>query len=130
MSDRDLNQDELDVIVDRYVAVWNEPDADRRRRGVADLWTEDGVHLAQTIEARGRNEIITRVGEAYEEFVVQGGFVFCSAGDAAGHHGVAKFRWEMVPTGGGPVAAIGLDVFVLDGVGRIRAAYQFLEPTP
>jgi hypothetical protein len=26
-------------VVDRYIAVWNEPDADARSRAVAELWT-------------------------------------------------------------------------------------------
>ena len=29
-------------LADRYMALWNEPDADRRRRMIAELWTEDG----------------------------------------------------------------------------------------
>jgi hypothetical protein len=32
---------------DRYLALWNEPDADRRRRMIAELWTEDGAHILQ-----------------------------------------------------------------------------------
>jgi AraC-like DNA-binding protein len=38
------NRNEL---ADRYVALWNEPDADRRRAAIAELWTEDGVHVLQ-----------------------------------------------------------------------------------
>lgn len=34
-------------LVERYVAVWIEPDADRRRKAIAELWTEDGVQLLQ-----------------------------------------------------------------------------------
>jgi hypothetical protein len=30
-------------LVDRYVAIWNEPDVERRRSAVAALWTEDAV---------------------------------------------------------------------------------------
>ena len=30
-------------LVDRYVAVWNQPDAERRRKAITQLWTEDGV---------------------------------------------------------------------------------------
>jgi hypothetical protein len=64
-------------LVDRYVAVWIEPDADRRRKAIAELWTEDGVQLLQppqevlktaaglgltpTLEARGHDELEVRV---------------------------------------------------------------------
>jgi hypothetical protein len=31
----------------KYMALWNEPDADRRRLLVAELWTEDARHILQ-----------------------------------------------------------------------------------
>jgi hypothetical protein len=34
-------------LVDRYAAIWNEPDAKRRRSAVAALWTEDALHILQ-----------------------------------------------------------------------------------
>ena len=34
-------------LADRYVALWNEPDADRRRRSIAELWTRNGRHFVQ-----------------------------------------------------------------------------------
>jgi hypothetical protein len=29
-------------LVDRYIAVWNEPDDEVRRKHIAELWVEDG----------------------------------------------------------------------------------------
>src|SRR5919198_5456561 len=34
-------------LADRYLALWNEPDADRRRRMIAELWTQHGRHILQ-----------------------------------------------------------------------------------
>jgi hypothetical protein len=34
-------------LVDRYVAVWNEPDAELRRKAIHELWTENGAHILQ-----------------------------------------------------------------------------------
>jgi hypothetical protein len=34
-------------LVDRYVAIWNESDPERRRQGVAELWSEAATHLLQ-----------------------------------------------------------------------------------
>jgi hypothetical protein len=31
----------------RYLALWNEPDAERRRRMIAELWAENGWHILQ-----------------------------------------------------------------------------------
>jgi hypothetical protein len=32
-------------LADRYVAMWTEPDAERRRFAIAERWTEDAVHI-------------------------------------------------------------------------------------
>ena len=34
-------------LAEKYLALWNEPDVDRRRRMIAELWTEDGRHILQ-----------------------------------------------------------------------------------
>jgi hypothetical protein len=129
-------------LVDRYTAVWNEPDTDRRRQAVAEIWTPDALHLLQapqevreaaanldvtaTFQARGHAELEARVKRGYEQFVAEGGNSFRprDEGDRLGD--VVKFRWEMV-TGAGEVAAVGLEFVVLDAQGLIRTDYQFIE---
>jgi hypothetical protein len=41
---------------------------------------------------------------------------------------VVKFRWEMVPVGGGEPAGVGLEFVIVDADGRVRTDYQFIEP--
>ncbi|MEA2811112.1 MAG: hypothetical protein QOJ17_5253, partial [Rhodospirillaceae bacterium] len=43
----------LQTFVQNYIAVWNEPDAERRRALIRTLWQEDASHLARTLEAIG-----------------------------------------------------------------------------
>src|SRR5262245_59788311 len=76
-------------LVSRYVAVWNQADAELRRKAIHDLWAKDGGHVLQppqemrqaaaglgfpapVLEARGHDELEVRVTRAYEEFVAQG----------------------------------------------------------
>src|SRR5690348_6469717 len=84
----------LTELADRYVNLWNEPDADRRRATIASLWTEGGAHVLQPpeeireiaarpgigltarLEARGHEALEARARSAYEEFVGTGGFRF------------------------------------------------------
>lgn len=120
----------LDNLVDRYVAVWNEPDTERRHAEIAALWGEDGGYLTQSIAARGHDAIVTHIADVYEEFVRMGGFVFRATHDADGYHDVVRVRWEMVPAVGGASAGGGFDILVLDGDGRIRCDYQFLDSPP
>jgi hypothetical protein len=129
-------------LVDRYAAVWNESDADRRREGVAELWSEDAVHILQppqqvqeaaatlnvtpTFQARGHTELEARVVRAYEAFVAEGGNSFRAQDHGTRLADVVKFRWEMV-TNSGEVAGVGLEFVVLGADGRIQTDYQFIE---
>src|SRR5260370_19983445 len=110
----------------RYVAVWNEPDAEPRRKAIHDLWTEDGAHILQppqeirtlaaglgftsTLEARGHDALEVRVTRAYEEFVAPGKFAFKLRDNADRLGNVVKFNWEMVPSSGGEVAGGGFGI--------------------
>lgn len=135
---------DADELVQLYVAVWTEPDPAARRKAIEQLWAEDGAQVLQppveirdaaaalgfvhpTLEARGYDELETRVTRAYEEFVAPGEYTFRASGPAVRLHDVVKFHWEMVPVGGGEAVGGGVDVFVLDG-GRVRTDYQFPDP--
>lgn len=129
-------------LVRRYAAIWNEPGPERRRALVAELWTEDAVHVFQppqevvdaaaalsvaaVFQARGHVELGDRVARAYEEFVESGQFSFRLAGQAKRVADAVRFRWEMVAADGA-VAATGLEFAVLAADGRIRLDYQFIE---
>ena len=41
-------------LAEKYLAVWNEPDADERRRTITELWAEDGRHIRQPPEEMRR----------------------------------------------------------------------------
>jgi len=131
-------------LVDRYVAVWNEPDAELRRKAIHELWTQDGAHIVQppreirtaatglgftstTLEAHGHHELEVRVTRAYQEFVAPGEFTFKPRDNADRLHNVVKFNWEMVPSSGGEAAGVGLEILMLDEDGRIKTDYQFIE---
>jgi hypothetical protein len=130
-------------VADRYLALWNEPDADRRRRMIAELWTEDGRHILQppqeireiaaqpgigltaTLEARGYEEIEARVASAHEHWVGSEGLSFRGRDDAERLGDVVKFHWEAVAKDG-EVFAVGLNFLVLAADGRIERDYTFV----
>ncbi|MEV4455834.1 hypothetical protein [Microbispora sp. NPDC049633] len=137
---------DIDVkdLTDRYVAVWNEPDPERRRAAIRELWSPDAVHVLRppqemreaaeglgfdrlVLEARGHDALEPRVTRAYEEFVAPGTFVFRPCGDAEQLHDVIKFHWEMTARAGGDVAGVGLEILMLGADGRIVGDYQFIE---
>jgi hypothetical protein len=128
----------------RYVALWTEPDPDRRRAAIRALWSEGCAHILQAPEeilklaanvgftsasltARGYDSLEVRVSRAYEEFVAPGEYTFRPFGTAQRLEDIVKLRWEMVPVAGGEPAGIGLDILILDDDGRIMTDYQFIE---
>jgi hypothetical protein len=131
-------------LADRYMALWNEPDADRRRRMIAELWTEGGSQILQppqemreiaaspgiglgaTLEARGHAELEARATTSFEHWVGSEGLSFRGRDDAERLGDVVKFHWEAV-TNDGETAAVGLNVLVLAADGRIERNYTFVD---
>ena len=124
-------------LADRYVALWNEPDPDRRRAAIAELWTEDGMHtlhppqemreigarpgigLTARLEARGHAALEARAATVSEEFIVSREFTFRRRDNVERVADAVKFNWEMV-SADGEVAGVGLEFLVLAPDGRIR----------
>ena len=131
------------AFAENYVALWNEPDADRRRRMIAELWTEDGRHILQPpqeireiaaqpgigltaiLEARGHEEIEARTASAYEHWVGSEGLSFRGRDDADRLGDVLKLHWEAVAQDG-TLFAVGLSFLVLAADGRIERDYTFV----
>jgi hypothetical protein len=129
-------------LADRYVAMWTEPDAERRRFAIAERWTEDGrphrsatggaggrggTRHPPTFQARGHRELDERMTRAYEEFVAPGEFTFRRRDNVSRAGDAVKFNWEMVSASGGEAVAVGLEFLILAPDGRIRLDYQFIE---
>jgi hypothetical protein len=112
-------------LADRYVAVWNETDADARRQAIANLWTSDGKHYVRSREVHGYEELETRISGSHEKNVRDGGNRFRAVKNAQALGVVVTFNWEMV-TAGCEVVAVGLEFLVLDERGRILTDYQFI----
>jgi hypothetical protein len=137
MRTKDPNQ-----VAARYVAIWNGADPERRREGVADLWSEDALHLLQppqevyesaaglqlrpAVPAPGHDELEGRVTSAYEQFVATGQMSFRPRDDASRIGDAVKFHWEGISPSG-EVLAVGLELVILAPDGRIQTDYQFIE---
>jgi hypothetical protein len=131
-------------LADRYLALWNQADPERRRELIRELWTEDGsqilqppqeirqiaaspgIGLAATLEARGHAELEARAATSYEHWVRSERLSFRGRDDVDRLNDVVKFRWDAVSPDG-EVAAVGLVFLVLGADGRIRHDYVFIE---
>jgi hypothetical protein len=130
-------------LAEKYVALWNQPEAGRRRQLIAELWAQDGRHVLQPpqemreiaaqpgiamtaiLEAQGYAEIDARAASVYEHWVASEGLSFRGRDDADRLGDVVKLHWEGVAKDG-TVSAVGLTVLLLAPDGRIKRDYTFI----
>jgi hypothetical protein len=131
------------AFADTYVALWNEPDAGRRRELVAAVWAEDGRHILQPpeeiraiaaqpgiglpaiLEAQGHEAIAARVASAHDHWIGAEGLSFRGRGDADRLADVVTLHWEALAADGA-VFAVGLAILLLAPDGRIARDYTFI----
>lgn len=112
-------------LASRYVAVWNETDAARRRLQIAELWETTGRHYVGEREVRGYEALETRIRESHEKNVRDAGNRFRAAPHARRLRDIVTFQWEMLPADSEIVLGRGLEFLVVNDDGRILADYMF-----
>jgi hypothetical protein len=118
----------LDELITKYVAIWNEPDADVRQKSIPAVWSEQAGLFNRVNEYHGHAGVERAVQRSYDLFVVRG-FRFRPRTQPAAHHNAIRFTWEMI-TPEGEVSSIGTQFLVLDEHHRISLDYQFIETAP
>lgn len=114
------------TIAQRYIAVWNETDAGRRRALIAEGWDDDAQYLDPMMQGNGHAAIDAMIGAVQERFP---GFRFALHGTPDGHNDRVRFSWSLAPAGAEPVV-IGTDFVQLAADGRIRSVTGFLDQVP
>ncbi|WP_433384223.1 nuclear transport factor 2 family protein [Micromonospora sp. KLBMP9576] len=117
---------DMNGLVQRYLAAWNEPDAAARQAVLAEVIAEDAVYTDPLVSVRGRDGLDAAIAAVQGQF---GGLVFSFGGAIEAHHDIARFVWHLGPAGGQPVV-IGFDVVVVGDDGRISQVLGFLDKVP
>ncbi|MFD9880262.1 nuclear transport factor 2 family protein [Streptomyces alboflavus] len=120
-------QDVHETAVARYFEAWNSADPASLGKAVAAAWTEDGTYTDPLADVAGHEGVAAVIAGAREQFP---GFSFRHTGAVDGHHGIARFTWELVSDADGSAPVAGFDVIVLAEDGRIRAVHGFLDRLP
>ena len=113
---------DLKELIDRYIAMWNETDPERRRALIAQTWTEDARYVDPALQAEGRAGIDEMVCGVHERFP---GHRFRRTGDPDAHHDRVRFSWELAPEGGSAVVK-GVDFAVVAGQ-RLQTVTGFFD---
>lgn len=110
-------------IAERYLAMWNELDPDRRRALVAAGWTSNRRYADPLMQGQGHEGIAAMIEGARASFPGHG---FTLRGTPDGHGPFVRFAWSLAPEGGAPVAG-STDVARLDDTGRLFEVTGFLD---
>jgi isopentenyl diphosphate isomerase/L-lactate dehydrogenase-like FMN-dependent dehydrogenase len=116
----------LTDVVDTYIDMWNEEDADRRAELIRRAWTDDARYRDPLLEADGHaglDEMVATVQSHYP------GHRFRRTTGIDAHHDLARFGWELVAPDG-VVFVAGVDVAALTGDGRLRTVSGFFADPP
>jgi hypothetical protein len=111
------------AIIEGYVAVWSEPDAEARRAAIGSLWEPDGVEYVEGVQFRGHEELDDRIAHAYETFVASGKYNVTMADDVSRHDDIITFSVQL-STPEGEVAWAARVFLLLGETGRIREDCQ------
>jgi hypothetical protein len=112
-------------IAERYIALWNETDPDRRQALMGDLWCKDGSYVDPLMQGQGHDAIDALIAGVQGKFP---GFRFGLVGKPDGYGNLVRFSWQLGPEGrDGPIK--GSDVATLED-GRIKSVVGFLDQVP
>jgi hypothetical protein len=117
---------DLTQTVDAYIAMWNEPDPDRRAQLIARAWADDGAYVDPLAQAAGHEELNAMVTELRAQF--PGHSINRTTGLDA-HHSLVRFGWSLTD-GDGNAAVEGIDVAIVAPDGRLSRIGGFFDPLP
>jgi hypothetical protein len=118
---------DLNEMVERYLATWNETDDTARRTAIRELWSEDGVYVDPLASVAGHDGIDRLLAGVQGQFA---GLTFVRGSEVDTHHNIARFQWHLVSAPGEEPIAIGFDVAVVGDDGRLTGVYGFIDMMP
>jgi hypothetical protein len=118
----EAEMDSLTELLDRYIAMWNETDPQRRRALIAQIWTEDARYVDPVSEAEGRTSIDAMVCGVHERFP---GHRLRRTSEPDAHHDRVRFTWELAPEAG-PTVVKGIDFAVITSQ-RLQSVTGFFD---
>ena len=114
-------------LVDRYCAVWNEPDAERRAALLDTVWAEGAAYTDPRANTRGAAPLLAHIATVHAS---RPGAKIMRTSAVDVHHGIARFGWRVVEADGTPLPE-GIDIVFLNEDGsRIERIVGFFGPLP
>ncbi len=114
-------------LIDRYCAVWNEPDAEKRKALLDPIWAAGATYTDPGVHAAGDGELLAHIAKVRAK---RPGARVLRTSLVDVHHGLARFSWHVVQADGIALPE-GLDLAALSPDGqRIERIIGFFGPLP
>jgi hypothetical protein len=114
-------------VIERYIAIWNEADADKRRDLIGETFTEDAMYLDPMLSGDGHSGLETM----FDGVVAQlPGAEVSLTGEPDAHHDWVRFSWTLVLPGESESFIEGTDLGLMSPDGRFERIVGFLDKVP
>jgi hypothetical protein len=114
------------TLVQRYFAIWNETNANRRRELIAQTWADDARYIDPMMRGEGHAGIDAMIQGVQASFA---GHRFRQISTTDAHNDHLRFSWELAPEAGPPVVA-GTDFAVVGADNRLQTVVGFIDLAP
>ncbi len=117
----------VNEIVVRYIAAWNERDPKHRRELVAQTWTEDGSYIDAHRQGTGHKAIDDMLAATQVQFAA---YRINLISGIEAHNEFVRFSWAAGGTQDAPLYIGGTDFAVLAPDGRFKTVAGFTDAAP
>ena len=115
---------DVNALVQRYFAVWNETDPDARLDLIAETWSDDATYVDPLLEGDGPVGINAMVSGLQQQFPEHR---FRLVGSVDHHHDRLRFGWELVEPENGVSVIEGIDFGIVSPNGQLQSITGFVD---
>lgn len=83
----------LSAVIDRYCEAWSDPDSDRRRALLAQVWEEGASYTDPSVSASGIEALLAHMTDVHGR---RDGMRVLRTSAPDVHHGMARFAWQVL----------------------------------
>jgi hypothetical protein len=123
MSNIESVVEPVDVIIDAYVASWNETDPARRKSALAAACAAGATYRDPVMASEGHAGMDAMLAGVQVKFP---GFVLKRISKVDSHNGAVRFAWSLGPASG-PSVVEGVDFATLSADGKLASIVGFID---
>lgn len=114
----------LEQLIDIYCTAWSEPDAERRRAILGEVWAVEGSYTDPTVRVVGIDDLVAHIGKVVAR---RPGARVVRTSRVDAHHNMARFAWQIVDAER-VMLANSVDLVELSDDGRIQGIVGYFGP--